>query len=244
MAGVALHRLIIENTVTDGRDQSHLSVLHVSASQQVPDRTEFLLGRELGDPGAAMGRLLAPFIRAVGSAEEPAVVGVPCNTFHAPAVLASFFAELASRQESWTFANMVELAVAAVLELPGARGGVGVLSTTGTRQTGIYSQALEKAGARVLQVSQTEQAALHESIYDTDWGLKAVSPPSATAIERVESFAHSLVRRGARVLVPGCTELPLVLSATSFAGVPVVDPVRVLARTLVRRAGGTLTSSP
>ena len=43
MAGVELHKRVIENTLTDGTDQSHMEVLHLSRSGDVPDRTGFLL---------------------------------------------------------------------------------------------------------------------------------------------------------------------------------------------------------
>ena len=35
MAGVALHGKIIENTLTDGTDQSHLEVFHFSRSPSI-----------------------------------------------------------------------------------------------------------------------------------------------------------------------------------------------------------------
>ena len=42
MAGVALHEKIIEHTLTDGTDQSHLAVHHYSCSSVISDRTAFL----------------------------------------------------------------------------------------------------------------------------------------------------------------------------------------------------------
>jgi len=44
LAGVELHNKIIEYTLTDGTDQSHLKVYHLSCPSFIPDRTEFLLG--------------------------------------------------------------------------------------------------------------------------------------------------------------------------------------------------------
>ena len=43
MAGVKLHEKIIQFTPTNGTDQSHLCVHHISQSQYIPDRTTFLL---------------------------------------------------------------------------------------------------------------------------------------------------------------------------------------------------------
>jgi aspartate/glutamate racemase len=45
--------------------------------------------------------------------------------------------------------------------------------------------------------------------------------------------AQMLVRRGAAVVLVGCTELSMCLDALRPAGVPLVDPLRVVARRLV-----------
>ena len=45
--------------------------------------------------------------------------------------------------------------------------------------------------------------------------------------------ASRLVQRGAGVILVGCTELSMCLDALRPAGVPLVDPMRVLARHLV-----------
>ncbi len=53
MAGVKLHEKIIQFTPTNGTDQSHLCVHHISQSQYIPDRTTFLLSNmALSNPNA------------------------------------------------------------------------------------------------------------------------------------------------------------------------------------------------
>jgi len=51
-----------------------------------------------------------------------------------------------------------------------------------------------------------------------------------------KEVALSLVRRGAHLIVAGCTELPLVLKADGLP-VPLVDPLVALARAAIREAG-------
>ena len=46
IAGVKLHEKIIQFTPTNGTDQSHFCVHHVSQSQYIPDRTKFLLSEQ------------------------------------------------------------------------------------------------------------------------------------------------------------------------------------------------------
>jgi aspartate racemase len=132
--------------------------------------------------------------------------------------------------------NMLDESIAA-MKLALAPGSVvGVMSTTGTRMSGVYDQLLSRAGYRILYVLQEDQALLHASIYDTSWGIKAVTPATAHAVDSVESLAADLVDRGAAAIILACTELPLALGGTSFRGVPLVDPVLALARALIREA--------
>lgn len=238
MAGLALHRAVVEETVTDGTDQGHIPLVHLSAPHRVADRTEYLLGRDLRNPGPAMAELVAAAVDGIPREERsmPPLVAVPCNTFHADRILEPFLTHLATREIAVEFVHMIDETVGLLSR--SRCTSAGVMSTTGTRATRIYEDALNKAGIEIIQVPPEAQDALHQTIYHSGWGLKAVSPPSSRAVGQIEAFATALVARGTSVLVPACTELPLVLSEESFAGVPVIDPVRVVARVLVERACG------
>jgi aspartate racemase len=252
MAGVALHRSIIEQTATDGRDQSHLPVVHLSFSHLVPDRTEFLLGREARHPGEAMAAVVARAGNALPPDAGPVVLGVPCNTFHAPSILSPFLAALRRLEVAITFVNMVDRTIGELRGDVGATGGgepptgrgrpIGVMSTTGTRRTGLWQLALEEAGFAVLQIPEEQQDDLHASIYHLDWGLKAKSPPDPRAVGKVAAFANGLAEAGAETIVLACTELPLALPVLPPLSRPVtfVDPVAALARGLILAAGSAL----
>jgi aspartate racemase len=113
---------------------------------------------------------------------------------------------------------------------------VGVLSTTGTRLTGLYAQLLERGDKMILQIPESDQGALQEAIYNPQWGIKAISPVLPQARQRVQQMAQSLVDMGAQAIILGCTELPLALSESHFMGIPIIDPVVALARSLIRHA--------
>lgn len=253
MAGVALHAMIIENTLTDGTDQSHLCVHHYSCSELVPDRTAYLLGlapsgrardflsASASDPALGMARVFELAARALDG--RPAVGGVPCNTFHAPAIFDRFLARL---EENRTGIRIVGM-LSETMELIGSRFGyeagrsgagevIGVLSTTGTRRSGVYDSLLSKSGYRALYVPESDQATLHAAIYDPRWGIKATASPSTRAVETVAAMAAKLAGAGAAAVILACTELPLALGGTVYRGVPLVDPVLALARALVREA--------
>ena len=241
MAGVALHASIIENTLTDGTDQSHLSVHHYSCPAMVPDRTEWLLNHAALDPAVGMARVFESAARALDG--RAAVGGVPCNTFHAPAIFDRFMTMLLEAGVSIRMVNMLDETMDLLEARLGRQAGlaarglrIGLLSTTGTRRSGVYDKLLAKAGYSALHVSESDQDLLHASIYDQSWGIKATAAPSERAKAIVSDLASGLVAGGAAAVILACTELPLALGGTTIRGVPLVDPVLALARALIREA--------
>jgi len=238
MAGVALHAKIIENTLTDGTDQSHLCVHHYSCPALVPDRTAWLLDHSAPDPAAGMAEIFITASRSLGKSALAgiAVGGVPCNTFHAPAIFDRFKSMLSESAVNIRIVNMLDESIAFMRTSLAPGSVVGVMSTSGTRMSGVYDDLLARAGYKVLYVPQDDQALLHAAIYDTVWGIKAVMPVSSRAVDTVRAMASSLIDRGAKAVILACTELPLALGGLEFRGVPLVDPVLALARAMIREA--------
>ena len=50
--------------------------------------------------------------------------------------------------------------------------------------------------------------------------------------------AEKLIQQGARGIIAGCTEIPLVLKEGDLS-VPVIDPIAILARAAIERARGS-----
>ena len=108
MAGVKLHEKIIQFTPTNGTDQSHFCVHHVSQSQYIPDRTKFILSEQKTNVNGHRGEAndgsdlrsssditTNPAYGATQAVQNliqstpryhTLLVGVPCNTFHAPEI--------------------------------------------------------------------------------------------------------------------------------------------------------------
>ncbi|MFO7850416.1 MAG: amino acid racemase [Spirochaetia bacterium] len=244
MAGVELHRKIIEHTATDGTDQDHLEVLHLSRSPIIGDRTDFLAGKKTADPGAGMlkvFRLAAAGLRAEG---RRAVAGIPCNTFHAPPIFEPFRARVQEEELPIELLHMLEETADSIRStLPRSRK-VGLLSTSGTRKSGVYQEIFSNYDIRIISIPEAEQSELHEAIYHRSWGLKAVSPPDKKAVERVQSFCRRLVDDGAEAVILGCTELPLAVQEGTYNGIPYIDPMTALARALIREVAPGKLKSP
>ena len=229
MAGLDLVRKITAVTRAH-RDQDHLPVTLISHPHRIPDRTEFLLGHATENPGHAIADVADALVE--GGAE---VVGVPCNTAHAPAIFGVVRERLAGRCD---LVDMVrEVGDELSRRFPHARR-IGVLSTTGTLVAEIYPQRLGPLGLDVIQLPLALQAAtVQPAIYDDAYGIKSVSDPvSERAVAGLRAGLGHLVGAGAEVVVLACTEIPLGLRMREADGVPVLDATRVLARALVRRS--------
>ncbi len=236
MAGVELHRMIIENTVTNGTDQDHLEVHHFSRSPDITDRTDYLLSKVARNPAEGMFRSMQMAVKTSQIAQLQVVAGVPCNTFHAPRIFRRLLQLMKEHDIKVRLLHMLEEVVELILKLRPNAKTIGLMSTTGTRSVHVYNDILEPHGLDIVEVSEDLQPALHESIYDNSWGIKAVSPVTDRARANFVGYADLLRERGAEAIILGCTESPLALPEKTFDGIPLIDPMLALARALVREA--------
>ncbi|MBI4130553.1 aspartate/glutamate racemase family protein [Candidatus Roizmanbacteria bacterium] len=233
MAGVKLHEHIIQHTKTDGTDQDHLRVIHLSFSSYIPDRTAYLQGKTEINPAKEMFRVIEPIGQALLS--EELAIGIPCNTFHAPRIFDEFTSLIGTLPNTQVVHMIRETATMIEQVIPGVRK-IGLMSTSGTRTIGVYQQILEPMNYEVIQVPQDLQEELHETIYDKQWGIKAVFPVTQKARKRFEQYVQLLKAQQAEAVILGCTEIPLALPEKELFGIRLIDPMVALARSLVREA--------
>ncbi|MEU0564245.1 amino acid racemase [Nonomuraea sp. NPDC005983] len=198
---------LIEETPATG-DQSHVPVV-IWADPRIPDRSLNLLG--LGeDPTPQLQHGIQALKRAGCE-----VLAVPCNTAHA------FVPRLAD-EAGLELVSIVEVTADAL-----ASAGVtaaGLLATSGTLHSGLYTDALRKREIEAVEPSADEQRQVSAVI-------AAVKAGAVTAAHRhaLAEVAQALTERGAEQVVAACTEIVLALDG-SRVPVPVVDPARLLAR--------------
>ena len=114
---------------------------------------------------------------------------------------------------------------------------IGLIATTGTVRSEVVGRAFAAAGIEVLVPSAPDQRKVMTAVYGKK-GIKAgvtAGPPREVLLE----VAAGLVRRGARAVLAGCTEVPLVLGPADLP-VPLIDPLAVGARASLKRAGARL----
>jgi aspartate racemase len=226
-AGLDLVKKIFDNSLAEC-DQDYPAVIMISQSAKIADRTAYLLGEISQNPGEGLAEVVLALERAGAS-----VVGIPCNTAHAPAIF-GHMRELLQRQQSKVrILHMIEETVNYITRsFPKVRR-IGVLATTGTQKTRIYPEFLEKQGLQTIVPDDEIQQKVHQAIYDPEYGIK-IHPVTDRARETVHQALAWLFEQGAEAAILGCTELPLAVPEKEIAGHPVVDPTWILARALLR----------
>lgn len=228
-AGLDLARKIFDQTLAN-TDQEHLPVALLSVPGKIAERTEFILGTERVNPAYALAEVIVK-LEKLGAG----VVGIPCNTAHAPQIFDVITAELEKAGSTARLLHMIEEVVRFIRRRFPTIETVGVLSTTGTNAAGVYPHYLQQEGLRVLQPDEELQHHIHAAIYDTEYGIKARSNPvTEKARDRLLGGILSLQREGAQAIILGCTEIPLAIDDTMVGETPLIDPTLVLARALVR----------
>ncbi len=218
----------------------------VSSVPQTPDRTAAIRG-EAPDPLPWLVRSvrrLEPRTTASGELVPGAdFVIVACNSAH----------HYLDRLRQATEVPVLDLIGECAAELErrlDAGSRVGLLATAGTLSSGLYHRALADRGLEAKSLldlpSGGEElqrdlvmAAIYGRFVDgrhTGHGLKthgASDRARALLLEAAEALVQQLA---CDALVAACTEVPLALPEAELLGVPLVDPVEVIARVAVARA--------
>ena len=201
----------------------------------IADRSESLRTGEAELPGAAMAGLIRAAAGACSELGIEAVAGVPCNTFHAGPIWRAFENGvkdgLAAPPE---LVHMIDETVGYLKDRCRKGAAIGVLSTNGTRESGLLAKPLERAGFRV--VHPERQESVHELIYNPRWGIKSAAAVSAEARSALLKEIDALKRGGAAHIILGCTELPLAVDKLPSEPDLLIDPMEILARKLVKKA--------
>ena len=229
-AGIDLASKITSQTSANS-DQGHLPVVLLSFPARISERTAFLVGTERENPGVAIAAVIEQLERCGAG-----VVGIPCNTAHAPPILDIIKANMTHRDSAVTLLNMVAEMVAFLRSHHADVRRVGVLATTGAQRARIYTRALERQGLLVVVPTDDDQDRIvHPAIADEHYGIKAcASPVSPRARNDLLRSVRALASAGAEAIILGCTEIPLAITEREIDGVAIIDPTLVLARALIR----------
>jgi len=222
-ATLDLFKKIIKNTKAV-RDQDHLRVL-IDSNPKIPDRTPAVLGS--GESPVPMMIESAKTLERAGAD----FIVIPCVTAH------YFIRELREGVGVPVVSIIEEVAGELERRLPGV-GQVGLIATTGTIKGGLFQDRLREKGVEVLVPPPGDQENLVMAAICGESGIKA-GFTSAENKEKILKASKALIERGARGIIGGCTEVPLVIEQSDME-VPFFDSLNILALAAIRQAKGKI----
>ncbi len=198
------------------KDQEHIPTL-IYSLPQVPDRTTAI---ENHDP--AIVPWLVEGVTRLERAGASFII-IPCNTAH-------YYHERMQAAVRIPILNMIRETADAVAGYYPERRDVGLLATSGTIRTGLYEKEFAARGRRVI---------VPDEAVERDYVMKAIALIKAgnTGKESEDLLAFAgehLEKRGAQLLVLGCTEIPLAFNPDR-ARVPVINATKVLAEAAISK---------
>ena len=146
---------------------------------------------------------------------------IPCNTSH-------YFYSSIQEQLKVPVVNMIGETARECLNKGFQK--VGVLATTGTCSTNIYSKELEKVGITAVYPDAEGQKQVMEIIYDQVKAGEAINSGI------IKNTLIKMKEDGVEAFILGCTELPMALKDGDFE-CKFIDSLDVLARRAVELSG-------
>jgi len=195
-------------------DQDHIHML-VDNDPTIPPRQDAILS-DGENPGPAM----AAMAKRLQDAGADYLV-MPCNTAHA-------FAAQVTAAVDIPLLSIIDATIAACDDF----AAVGILTTEGCLRSGIYQPALEKAKKKLILPNDAELQEFMDLTFRIKRGDKGKD-----VVAGMLRLAIALQERGAQAIIAGCTEIPLVLDATSL-DIPLISSTDELARHTVAYALG------
>lgn len=199
-------------------DQDHVRML-VEHDPGIPSRQRAIRG-DGENPGPAIAAL-ATRLELAGAD----FVVMPCNLAHA------WQGDIVAAIDI-PFVSIIDVTVSSALQRSDHDSPVGLMTTPGCFDAGLYQQALAEVGRPVVLQTPDE---LNEAMQWVE-RIKA-GDKSDEVMAGLQALAEALVARGAKVLIAACTEFPLVLDESMF-DVAFVSSTDELAKQTVASALG------
>ena len=220
LAHIEFEKRLLHHSVSRGAvcDQDHPNWLLISAAS-TPDRTKHLSGQ--GESCLPSLIHSACLLEAMGAS----FLVVTCNTAHA------FYSSVQAQLSIPWLHMMNETAQYIATTFPTIQR-VGVLATTGTVRSHLYTRSLEAYGLNPIipDPHSTTQNQVMQAIYSPVWGIKASGGWVADqALTDLTTAYHWLMHEGAELVIAGCTELSVGLSKLHHLPLPWVDPLDIMA---------------
>jgi aspartate racemase len=205
------------------RDQEHIPMIILNDTE-IPDRTAFILGTSEESP-------LPKMISDAKLLEEAgcSMIVIPCNTAH-------FFYDEVEKNVSIPIINIIDETVRYCVESTPWIKTIGLLATDGTVKSGAYKKYTDKYNLELITPDDEDRQKLMNIIYNQ---VKAGHSADILEFSRIIS---NMKRRGADVVVLGCTELSIINREYGLTerDPEIIDSMEVLVIRSIERCGKKL----
>lgn len=205
-------------------DQYHIRMI-IDHNPKVPNRIEAIQG-----VGEDIGAHLAEMSRQLERAGADFLVMV-CNTAHA------FKTDIVKSVEI-PIVSIIDEVIAALKNTYSENTKIGVMAAQGCLEADLYQQALVEAGFQPVLWSNAELVDFMSILYKVKCGDTGEKVTQDTLL-----LANSLVKKGAEVMLAGCTEIPLVINTNALSVPMLVSTDVLLDRVIEYSLGHDIISS-
>lgn len=203
------------------KDQEHIPTF-IYSNTKIPDRTSCILK---GKHQKIIKELQtsAKVLENSGAS----LITIPCNTSH-------YYLKEIKASVKIPVLDMISETAQHINKNYKKERKIGLLATSGTLQTKIYQKEFKPLGITLVIPGEKDQRKVMRAIYNVK--ASGFSEESKILLEKViKNFRE---RYGIKLIVLGCTELPLLFREEKHP--MIIDPMDILARTAIERAGGEL----
>jgi len=211
---------IIEMTPAQ-TDSEHIRVI-IDSNPKIPDRTQAIL-----HGGESPVNAMSETARTLQGAGANFII-IPCMTAH-------FFRDEVAKSVDVPILDAFGLVAEYITKNYPTVKNVGVIATSGSIKSGLYNRNFENF-TLIVPDDDVQEKVVMELIYGKQ-GLKAGVKNKDNLMD-LDSIANHLRNKGAEIIIAGCTEIGIIASKFE-GGLPVVDPLDVLAMKTVEMVKGT-----
>ncbi len=198
-------------------DQDHFRVI-MDSNSKIPDRTTAILGK---------GESPVPALIQTAKTLEAAGVDVACI----PCITSHYFIDEIQSSVNFKILNALkELDLYIKTEYPDIKN-IGIMATSGTLKTGLFDKYLGSFNL-IYPDEDNQKNKVMDAIYSSEYGIKS-GVTEGKPVDMLVQAGETLIKRGAQMLISGCTEIGLVLNSSHF-DVPVIDPMEVLIKKVIK----------
>jgi len=149
------------------------------------------------------------------------LIVIPCNTAH------FWFDELI--KQGVRIIHIVDSVASALRDVSVTNTTIGVMGTRATVELGLYQSRLSQAGWNCITPSENEMSTLVQPAIDLikSGKLEQAHDMFITVIDK-------LIARGAKAVVLGCTEIPLVVKENHYNGTPLINSIDSLVKAAIK----------